>query len=89
MTEVCGVLRLYKVGQVSLCSTGFLDPVAYLPLFPSTFYLNIIMPWFNENHEYAQAHSEVLTSPHKAQLSHELLAGAASYEAAKAYERHV
>ncbi|KAI6122195.1 hypothetical protein EDD16DRAFT_1572679 [Pisolithus croceorrhizus] len=27
--------------------------------------------------------------PHEASLSHELLAGAASYEAAKAYERHV
>lgn len=28
-------------------------------------------------------------APHKAALSHELIAAAASYEAAKAYEQHV
>lgn len=44
------------------------------------------MPWFNQctddynNYQNAQ--------PHEAHLSHELIAGAASYEAAKAYEQH-
>ncbi|KAF8233384.1 hypothetical protein L208DRAFT_1267058, partial [Tricholoma matsutake] len=32
---------------------------------------------------------QVTTAHHKAQLSHELLAAAASYEAAKAYEQHL
>ena len=31
---------------------------------------------------------QVQNAPHKAQLSHELIAAAASYEAAKAYEQH-
>ena len=31
---------------------------------------------------------KVVNAPHKAELSHELLAAAASYEAAKAYEKH-
>jgi hypothetical protein len=30
-----------------------------------------------------------VNAPHKAELSHELIAAAASYEAAKAYESHV
>ncbi|KAF8521925.1 hypothetical protein BU17DRAFT_10215, partial [Hysterangium stoloniferum] len=30
----------------------------------------------------------VTSAPHKATLSHELIAGAAAYEAAKAYEEH-
>lgn len=30
-----------------------------------------------------------MNAPHKASLSHELIAGAAAYEAAKAYEDHV
>ena len=32
---------------------------------------------------------QVTNAPHKATLSHELIAGAAAYEAAKAYENHV
>ena len=32
---------------------------------------------------------KVQNAPHKAALSHELIAGAAAYEAAKAYEKHV
>ncbi|KAG6865607.1 hypothetical protein C0991_001031 [Blastosporella zonata] len=32
---------------------------------------------------------QVSGSPHKASLSHELIAGAAAYEAAKAYENHI
>ncbi|KAJ1707108.1 cipC1 protein [Aspergillus flavus AF70] len=35
------------------------------------------------------AYEQVNNAPHKAQLSHELIAAAASYEAAKAYENHV
>ena len=33
--------------------------------------------------------TQVTNAPHKAELSHELIAAAASYEAAKAYEKHV
>jgi len=44
--------------------------------------------WFGENSAEANAHYEVVNAPHKAQLSHQLIAAAASYEAAKAYEEH-
>ncbi|KAI8088796.1 uncharacterized protein BX664DRAFT_331395 [Halteromyces radiatus] len=37
---------------------------------------------------YADQHEEVTNAGHKAELSHELIAAAASYEAAKAYEEH-
>ncbi|KZW04017.1 hypothetical protein EXIGLDRAFT_743644 [Exidia glandulosa HHB12029] len=47
------------------------------------------MGWFSEDSDEAQAHSQVEGAPHSAQLSHELIAAAASYEAAKAYEEHV
>jgi len=36
----------------------------------------------------AAAYEEVTNAPHKAQLSHELIAAAASYEAMKAYNKH-
>ncbi|KAH9969737.1 CipC-like protein [Russula dissimulans] len=45
------------------------------------------MGWF-DNHDYNDAYKQVDASPHKAELSHELVAGAAAYEAAKAYEKH-
>ncbi|KIK54884.1 hypothetical protein GYMLUDRAFT_48278 [Collybiopsis luxurians FD-317 M1] len=41
----------------------------------------------NESNE-AKAYEEVTKAPHKAELSHELIAAAASYEAAKKYEEH-
>ncbi|CAL1700660.1 unnamed protein product [Somion occarium] len=44
---------------------------------------------FSDDSNEAQAYSEVQNAPHKAELSHELIAAAASYEAAKAYEKHV
>ncbi|PVG02531.1 hypothetical protein CPB86DRAFT_697391 [Serendipita vermifera] len=44
--------------------------------------------WFSHDSDEAQAHQQ-LTSGHKAEWSHELIAAAASYEAAKAYEKHV
>ncbi|KAL0062353.1 hypothetical protein AAF712_010764 [Marasmius tenuissimus] len=47
------------------------------------------MGWFSDDSEQAQAYEEVKSAPHQAQLSHELIAAAASYEAAKAYEDHV
>lgn len=63
------------------------------------------MGWFSDDSDQAQAydqvrlpidlqalylsHSQVVNAPHKAALSHELIAAAASYEAAKAYEDHV
>ncbi|KAJ7205728.1 hypothetical protein GGX14DRAFT_644224 [Mycena pura] len=43
--------------------------------------------WHHDSDE-AQAYEEVTNAPHKAALSHELIAAAASYEAAKAYEKH-
>jgi len=43
---------------------------------------------FGDNSQQKQAYDTVVNSPHKAALSHELLAAAASYEAAKAYEDH-
>ncbi|KZW04021.1 hypothetical protein EXIGLDRAFT_737763 [Exidia glandulosa HHB12029] len=49
------------------------------------------MGWFNSDSDEAAAHAQVegATGEHKAALSHELIAAAASYEAAKAYEQHV
>jgi len=46
------------------------------------------MGWFNGDSDQANAYDQVNSHPHKAELSHELLAGAAAYEAAKAYEKH-
>ncbi|KIM52808.1 hypothetical protein SCLCIDRAFT_32381 [Scleroderma citrinum Foug A] len=46
------------------------------------------MGWFSSDSDEAQAYETVTNAPHKAQLSHELIAAAASYEAAKAYEDH-
>ncbi|KAJ3815502.1 hypothetical protein F5051DRAFT_369366 [Lentinula edodes] len=47
------------------------------------------MGFFSDDSDQAQAWDQVNNAPHKAELSHELLAAAASYEAAKAYEKHV
>ncbi|KIK64546.1 hypothetical protein GYMLUDRAFT_40052 [Collybiopsis luxurians FD-317 M1] len=47
------------------------------------------MGWFSDEDDKAQAWDQVQNAPHKAELSHELIAGAAAYEAAKAYEKHV
>ncbi|KJA25336.1 hypothetical protein HYPSUDRAFT_37837 [Hypholoma sublateritium FD-334 SS-4] len=47
------------------------------------------MGWFSDDSDQAQAYDQVVNAPHKAALSHELIAAAASYEAAKAYEKHV
>ncbi|KAF4575060.1 hypothetical protein EYR40_005207 [Pleurotus pulmonarius] len=47
------------------------------------------MGWFSDDSDEAQAYNQVVNAPHKAELSHELIAAAASYEAAKAYENHV
>ncbi|KAJ5784479.1 uncharacterized protein N7503_009691 [Penicillium pulvis] len=50
------------------------------------------MGWFDDNSDQAQAHEqwqEVQGPEHEAKFSHELLAGAASFAAARAYENHV
>jgi len=47
------------------------------------------MSWFNSDSDQAQAYDQYNAAPHKAELSHELIGGAAAYEAAKAYEDHV
>ncbi|KAG1768489.1 hypothetical protein EDD22DRAFT_232240 [Suillus occidentalis] len=44
------------------------------------------MPHHHE--DLSNAHDEVVNAPHKAQLSHELIAGAASFAAMKAYNAH-
>ncbi|KAJ7059376.1 hypothetical protein C8F01DRAFT_989395 [Mycena amicta] len=46
------------------------------------------MDFFHHQCDEAKAYEEVTNAPHKAALSHELIAGAASHEAAKAYEKH-
>ncbi|KAH9948064.1 hypothetical protein B0H21DRAFT_690787 [Amylocystis lapponica] len=46
------------------------------------------MSWFSHDSSEAQAHAQLSGGQHHAQLSHELIAGAAAYEAAKAYEHH-
>jgi len=46
------------------------------------------MGWFSDDSDQAAAYDQVTNAPHKAEMSHELIAGAASYEAMKAYERH-
>ncbi|KAI0088443.1 hypothetical protein BDY19DRAFT_198827 [Irpex rosettiformis] len=45
--------------------------------------------WFSGGSDQAQAYEQYSSSPHKAEVSHELIAGAAAYEAARAYEKHV
>ncbi|GIK03808.1 hypothetical protein Aspvir_007882 [Aspergillus viridinutans] len=51
------------------------------------------MGWFSDDSEQAQAYDAYQSftdrDEHKAKVSHELIAAAASYEAAKAYEGHV
>ncbi|KAH9080402.1 hypothetical protein EDB83DRAFT_2215590 [Lactarius deliciosus] len=49
------------------------------------------MGWFDDDHEATKSYSEynnVQPHEHEAKLSHELIAGAAAYEAAKAYNDH-
>ncbi|TDL29512.1 cipC protein [Rickenella mellea] len=44
------------------------------------------MGWFGDNSNEEDQYNQV--TKHKAELSHELLGGAAAFEAAKAYEDH-
>ncbi|KAH7929477.1 hypothetical protein BV22DRAFT_1002635 [Leucogyrophana mollusca] len=46
------------------------------------------MGWFSDDSDNAAAYDQVQNAPHEATLSHELIAAAASYEAAKAWEDH-
>ncbi|PSR71395.1 hypothetical protein PHLCEN_2v12662 [Hermanssonia centrifuga] len=46
------------------------------------------MSWFGNDSDQYQQYQQVSERPHEAEWSHELIAGAASYEAAKAYEKH-
>ncbi|KAE8376781.1 hypothetical protein BDV26DRAFT_264979 [Aspergillus bertholletiae] len=47
-----------------------------------------LLDFFNDQ-GHNDAYNEVNGAPHQAHLSHELIAAAASYEAAKSYEQHV
>ncbi|KAJ5643819.1 uncharacterized protein N7484_006326 [Penicillium longicatenatum] len=46
------------------------------------------MAWFDDDSHEARAHEEMTYRPHEAKWSHELIGGAAAYEAMKAYEEH-
>ncbi|KZT62973.1 hypothetical protein CALCODRAFT_6769 [Calocera cornea HHB12733] len=45
------------------------------------------MGWFGDDSDQAQAY-QATQDDHQASLSHELIAGAAAYEADRAYEKH-
>ncbi|THH28954.1 hypothetical protein EUX98_g5240 [Antrodiella citrinella] len=47
------------------------------------------MGWFDDDSDQAQAYNQVNEAPHKAALSHELIGGAAAYEAEKAWQHHL
>ncbi|CAA7259794.1 unnamed protein product [Cyclocybe aegerita] len=47
------------------------------------------MGWFDNDSDKQEAYDQVINAPREAKLSHELIAAAASYEAAKSYEDHV
>ncbi|EXJ79197.1 hypothetical protein A1O3_08698 [Capronia epimyces CBS 606.96] len=47
------------------------------------------MGLFDDDSDQARAYDQVVSRPHEAEWSHELIAAAASYEASKAYENHV
>ncbi|KAI9508864.1 CipC1 protein [Russula earlei] len=48
------------------------------------------MSWFGDEHDHSRAYNEYHSNPkHEAHVSHELIAGAAAYEAAKAYQEHL
>ncbi|KAJ4128003.1 hypothetical protein NW768_008287 [Fusarium equiseti] len=46
------------------------------------------MGWFSNDSDVAQSYEQVRDRPHEAKWSHELIGGAAAFEAAKAYEEH-
>ncbi|KAI0297671.1 hypothetical protein BC826DRAFT_1000616 [Russula brevipes] len=49
------------------------------------------MGWFGDDHPVTEAYNTCNDTPsheHKAKFSHELIAGAAAFEAAKAYQDH-
>ncbi|KZS90749.1 hypothetical protein SISNIDRAFT_475251 [Sistotremastrum niveocremeum HHB9708] len=47
------------------------------------------MGWFGDDSDQAQSYQQVQDGGNQASWSHELIAGAAAYEASKAYENHV
>ncbi|KAH9986643.1 hypothetical protein BJV77DRAFT_1028458, partial [Russula vinacea] len=48
------------------------------------------MGFFGDDHQYSQDYNKYQEGPkHESHVTHELIAGAAAYEAAKAYENHV
>ncbi|KZO97943.1 hypothetical protein CALVIDRAFT_526270 [Calocera viscosa TUFC12733] len=46
------------------------------------------MGWFSDDSDQAQSYNAMQTTQHDASWSHELIAGAAAYEADRAYEKH-
>lgn len=52
-----------------------------------SYFLTQLIQYIDDSHP-AQAYEEVTQRPHEAKWSHELIGGAAAYEAAKAYEEH-
>ncbi|KAF8314719.1 hypothetical protein DL93DRAFT_2079858 [Clavulina sp. PMI_390] len=51
--------------------------------------LSITMGWFDDNSHQAESYDTVTNKPHEAKWTHELIAGAAAFEAAKKYNEHV
>ncbi|KAM0751453.1 hypothetical protein T439DRAFT_325589 [Meredithblackwellia eburnea MCA 4105] len=47
------------------------------------------MGFFDSDSQQAQAYDQVQSGENKSSWSHELIAGAAAFEAARAYEKHV
>ncbi|KAJ7650285.1 hypothetical protein FB45DRAFT_887486 [Roridomyces roridus] len=48
-----------------------------------------IMGFFSNDSSQADAYNQLQSSPHKSEMSHELLAGAASFFAARELEKHM
>jgi len=47
------------------------------------------MGWFGDDHDCAQSYNSYQEGPkHESHVSHELIAGAAAYEASKSYEQY-
>jgi len=80
---------LYKAAQFPPCNHRVSDSITCLLLVSTHFTYIIIMGWYGDDHDNTQAYNSYNDAPkHQSHVSHELIAAAASYEAAKAYEQH-
>ncbi|GMG34719.1 unnamed protein product [Aspergillus oryzae] len=63
-------------------AVSYISPSLHIYFFPSQALTAL------DDSDQADAYNQVTHSPHKAELSHELLGAAAAYEAQIAYEKH-